>query len=323
MDQPAQSTADSSQSAKSRSSSGTHILYAILAVLLLAGIFGGYMAYRTQTLAAIEVNGEKVSRQFFNHRVEIQENFYKNVSPDETKFKTVKRDEADAIVNTILMEEGLRAKNAAPTESEIDQFTQESRARYEKSATSSAAISWDALLKTKYLMTPADKKYVDKRELLTQKIVKMQPQKHMSGIWLKRPGPGDGPKGEEFKAADEAVKAKADDILVKAKSGVAFDKLVADFSEDPISKPKNGDIGDYPPEFKVGEIPTSTFASMAIVQIAYEKLSVGEIQVFEYPSGYAILKIDSARGDWPYKDLNDFITQSRTKADLKINMKLN
>lgn len=296
--------------------------FLLLAVAFVALLWFVLSKPAKKAVPAIEVNGEKISKEFYNHRIEIQENFYKNISPDPEKLKTVRKDEADAIVNTILMKQALAKRQMLPSDEEINEFMKVTRERYEKSATASGSVSWEGVLQTKYLMSPDDKKYVDSRELMSQAIAKMQPQKHMLGIWLKRPGPGDGPKGDEFKVEDEAVLTKAQGILARIKSGEDFEETAGSLSEDPISKPNNGDLGFYPTEFKNDEIPKSTFASMAIVQTGYDKLGKDEVDLFEYPSGYAILKVVELKGDWPYKDLSDFLEKERAKATIKINIDL-
>lgn len=297
-----------------------NLVWPLILLILLAVFVGGIVFVRNQQKPAIEVNGIQISKEFFNHRVEIQENFYKSVSPDEGRLKSVKKDEVDAIINGILIESELASRSITVSDQEVSDFTNKTRDSYEKNATDEAHLAFDEAIKVKYLMNSQDKFYVDKRELLNQKINEIQPKKHFLGIWLKRPGPGDGPKREQDKAADEVVLKRAQELGQRAKSE-DFSKLVSEFSEDSISKPKGGDLGLYPQEFKKGEIPASTFASMAVVEMAYKKMSKGDVEVFEYPTGYAILKLADSQGDWPYDNVAGFLKIAREKAKVSINVK--
>lgn len=77
--------------------------------------------------------------------------------------------------------------------------------------------------------------------------------------------------------SDEAIKAKRqkiDDILKKAKAGEDFSKLATQYSEDPGSKDKGGELppfshGDMVPEFEAAAFALKTNAISDVVTTAY------------------------------------------------------
>lgn len=293
-----------------------------LLILLFVALIGALLINTTNNNSidkntAFVINGQKISKDFFNHRVEIQTNFYKNVSPDETKLKTVKKDEADDIINTVLMDQELKSKKLLTTMEEIDQETNTQKAHYETS--SSKKLSYEDLLKFQYKMTLEDKKYLVKRDLMKDKINSLRVEKHMWAIWFKRAGPSDSPESSttEQKAQDAVSLEKAKNILQKVRSGGDLKSLAEQYSEDPISKAKNGDIGFYPAKtVSKDALLQASFASMAVIEKAYGKLSRDSSDLFEYPSGYAVVKVLDVKGDWPYSDLKDFLAKSKKGATI-------
>ena len=89
-------------------------------------------------------------------------------------------------------------------------------------------------------------------------------------------------------AADEAARAKADEIHAKLVAGEPFARLAADSSDAPSKA--NGGL--------LGEIPYSDLAPE--LKDNLDPLKAGEItKVLRTPRGYQILKIDERSGGTP------------------------
>lgn len=107
------------------------------------------------------------------------------------------------------------------------------------------------------------------------------------------------------KAASEEdkkkAKEKAEDILKKAKAGEDFTKLASEFSEDPGSKPKGGDLGFFQRGRMVPEFDKAAFA-----------LKPGEISgIVETMFGFHIIKVDEKKEAViePYEQVKDKAAQ--------------
>lgn len=86
---------------------------------------------------------------------------------------------------------------------------------------------------------------------------------------------------ELSKEKKEEAKKKAEDILKRAKSGEEFATLAKEYSEDPGSASKGGDLGYFPKGQMVKEFEDAVFA-----------LKVGEISdIVESEYGYHIIKL--------------------------------
>lgn len=294
------------------------ILLVAILLILLVGSFGLYSYFFSKSDIALEVNGQTVSKEFFNHRIEIQTNFYVSVSPDPAKLKTVKKDEEDSIIAELLGEEKLKKLGKLITTTEIESALESKTTAFKKN---NYTVSYEDYLKNTYKMTLEDERYVIKKDLIKQRIIGFQTQKHFYGIWLKRDIPFDAPETAttEQKQADTVLAEKANQILGQVRAGKDFATLVAQNSDDLVSKAKGGDVGFYPSEEIIkGTFKQPPFPSMAVLASAYSKMSVGQVSLFDYPSGFAILKVTEIKGDWPYKDYDDFVQQDRKQAVVKI-----
>lgn len=106
--------------------------------------------------------------------------------------------------------------------------------------------------------------------------------------------------------AKEAALAKADSISKRAKDGESFDKLAAEFSDDPVTKKENG---------KVGYISRGRFSS-EIDNVIFS-LKEGEVtKPFEVDGGYLIIKANSEAGLPPYNQVERNIRSKLTNERL-------
>jgi hypothetical protein len=87
-----------------------------------------------------------------------------------------------------------------------------------------------------------------------------------------------------------------------------------------VSRAKSGDLGFYP--YDSLEITPPPFPALAVVDMAYARLSVGQADLIEYPFGYAIIKATEISGDWEFVNVDDFIKKSKERAEIKIYIKL-
>lgn len=307
----------------------------IFAVALIIVLVAGVLIYyffklsknpKTASISdvAIEVNGQQISKDFYNHRVEIQTNFYKVVSPNPAKLATVAKDEVEFETNALLMQEELAKNNAAVSDDEINKTVDLEKQEFEKKSATGSAISYESLLLSNYKMTMVDKKYIAKVQLMSAKINSLRPKKQLWGVWLKRPIPGDGPEKAtpQQKAADEIVRQKAQKILAEVNSGGNLAEIASKYTEDAFSKPNGGKIGLIPDELPQ-PFSKATFASMAVVQKAYEDLDANQAEVIDYPMGFAIMKVTEVKGSWGYKDINDFLQKAKANAKVRVNVTIN
>lgn len=94
-----------------------------------------------------------------------------------------------------------------------------------------------------------------------------------------------GFKGDISDDEKKKLRKKAEDILRKAKDGNDFAKLASEYSDDPGSKAKGGDLGYFPRGNMVPEFENAAFS-----------LKPGEISdIVETPYGYHIIKLEDKK----------------------------
>jgi len=110
-------------------------------------------------------------------------------------------------------------------------------------------------------------------------------------------------------ATEEEKKAalkKAEDILEKAKKGDDFAKLASEYSDDPGSKAKGGDLGFFTAGSMVGKFEQAAFT-----------LKPGEISpVVETEFGYHIIKVEERKAaeQQPYDAIKEQVQAKATQA---------
>ena len=136
-----------------------------------------------------------------------------------------------------------------------------------------------------------------------------------------------GFKGDMTEDQKKELRKKADDVLKKAKGGDDFAQLASEYSDDPGSKTKGGELGYFPKGNMVPEFENAAF-----------NLKPGEISnVIETPYGYHIIKVEDKKAaempafdsikeqvrvkatqDAEQKKINEFIEKAKkdTKATI-------
>ena len=131
-----------------------------------------------------------------------------------------------------------------------------------------------------------------------------------------------GPKGEEDTTA---ALAKVDSILTKIKNGADFAELAKEYSQDPGSKDKGGDLGFFKRRQMVKEFDEAAF-----------NLKVGEISgAIKTRYGYHLIKVTDKKKYPSFEDdkeelkklfqqtryqdnYNSLIAQLKNKYDFKV-----
>jgi peptidyl-prolyl cis-trans isomerase C len=104
----------------------------------------------------------------------------------------------------------------------------------------------------------------------------------------------------------KAALKKAEDILDKAKKGEDFAKLASEYSDDPGSKAKGGDLGFFTQGSMVGKFEQAAFV-----------LKPGEISpVVETEFGYHIIKCEERKAaeQQPYETVKEQVKAKATQA---------
>ncbi len=115
-----------------------------------------------------------------------------------------------------------------------------------------------------------------------------------------------GFKGDPTDDQKKELRKQAEDVLKKAKGGEDFAKLAAEYSDDPGSKTKGGELGYFPRGNMVPEFENAAF-----------NLKQGEISdVIETPYGYHILKVeDKKAAEMPaFDSIKDQVKVKATQA---------
>ncbi len=91
---------------------------------------------------------------------------------------------------------------------------------------------------------------------------------------------GSARAGKNIKRTKAEAKTRAEEALKKAKSGANFDKLAAEYSDEPGAKTGHGKLGNFTPERMVKPFSDAAFA-----------LKVGGVSgLVETPFGYHVIK---------------------------------
>jgi len=98
----------------------------------------------------------------------------------------------------------------------------------------------------------------------------------------------------------KAAKKKAEDLLERVRKGEDFARLAGDHSDDPLSKPKGGDIGFIARGVTVPAFDKTAFA-----------LEPGKVSgIVETPSRYHIIKVEEKKKAeiTPYREIKEEVT---------------
>jgi len=299
------------------------ISLALVIVLLLLGWLLWYYGYLGEfgKVAAV-VSGKKIYKSEFDRRVEVMTYIHTNITHDQDRLKNVKKNELDSLIRVALMEQSLSKLGVSVTSKEIEDALAVQVNKY------GGIDSYKNLLEKQYHSNLDDSRYSIKAELLQKKIEQRLTQKELLGIWLKRPIPGDAPEKAtpEQKAADKKVLEKANMILAKVRKGENFSILAEAYSEDMETAEAGGDIGFYNPTISEPKDISQfkrLFPSHHVLTEAFNELGKGEAKVFEYPSGYSIIKVTDIKegigagsyDDWYKKAVSDSAIIKFVKID--------
>jgi len=293
------------------------ISLALVIVLLLLGWLLWYYGYLGEFgRVAVVVNGKKIYKSEFDRRVTVMTYIHTNITHDQDRLKNVKKNELDSLIRVSLMGQSLAKIGVIVTSKEIEDALAILANKY------GGIDSYKNLLATQYHSNLDDSRYSIKAELLQKKIEERLTQKHLYGIWLDRPIPGDAPEKATpaQKEADKKVLAEAKAILAKVQKGENFSNLTETYSDDTKTADNGGDIGFYNPTLSNSVNPSTgkvkiLFPSHYVLTKAFNDLKVGQSEIVEYPMGYAIIKVTEVKegiGAGSYDDWYKKVTKEAT-----------
>jgi hypothetical protein len=316
------------------------ISLALVIVLLLLGWILWYYGYLGEfgKVAAV-VDGQKIYKADIDRRYEAKKYFYTNVSKDEKMLKDLKKTVMNEAIESVLLSKFLKEHNLEVKDSEVNTMVSE-RATYYGSLE-----KYEKNLSSVYHATLDDVKFTFKNTLMEEKLQGQNDKKYVYGIWVNKDKPLDtfpDPNQKNFKINE---KFKPDDANKKAfnkileaykalKSGKPFSNVVATYSEDKVSAEGDGYIGLIGSPYVTGTLtekntqvtqtePQISFPSSALVYEAWRNLGESEYALYQYPSGFAILKVRSVRrGLLGVKNFDDWYLGLRSGSNVKIFVKL-
>lgn len=304
--------------------SQARVVYSIVVLTILGVILGVWIVITNQGTAFI-VNDTRISKADFNRRVEMQTYFYTKVSPDKVRADSVRADTKDFFVQLALMEQELKKYGQQITAKEIDD------SYASKAAARGGLTQYGSYIKETYSMEPADIKLGLKSDLIKDKLLSHDSKAHLYGIWFNKKSPGDKAAKDlsaEETVANAQVKSQAEAVLARVSAGENFASLAQQFSQDPSSKARGGDLGIYAhfssqASFNVPNQPnTKVFPSVAVMDYALQQLGEGEAKVFDYLSGYAVIKATEVTKGFDYQTVEQFYQAEKKKADIVVLVKI-
>jgi foldase protein PrsA len=187
------------------------------------------------------VNGQGISRADFDKKLE--------ASPSAKQV-------LGQLVQQQLLDQYARDKKIEVTQAEIDKKKEETKARMQPG-------QFDQVVKSQGL-TDADLNQIFKQQVVIEKAV--APQIHVAdsdikAYFDKNRTLFDKPAQVRARHILLADQAKAKDVLAKLKSGGSWDALAKQYSTDPASKDKGGELGFFGRGQMVGPFQDAAFAA--------------------------------------------------------------
>jgi foldase protein PrsA len=215
------------------------------------------------------VNGQGVSRADFDKKLES--------SP-------AAKQVLSQLVQQQLLDQYARDKKIDVTQAEIDKKKDETKARMQPG-------QFDQVVKSQGL-TDADLNQIFKQQVVIEKAV--GPQIHVTdsdikAYFDKNRSLFDKPAQVRARHILLADQAKAKDVLAKLKAGGSWDALAKQYSTDPASKDKGGELGFFGRGQMVGPFQDAAFAAK-VNQI------VGPVKS---PFGYHIIQVEEKKAAQP------------------------
>ena len=194
-----------------------------------------------------------------------------SVTPAEIQQEFRRRNEKVKIEYALVKPTEL-AQTIHPTDTELNAFFQKNASRYqvpEKRAARYALLDLAKLRADTHVDDPALRAYYNSH--LDE--YKVQNRSHVQHILFKTIGKTDAEVAE--------IRAKAQDVLNKAKKGANFEDLAKKFSEDDATKPKGGDLGwivegQTVPEFQQAafSLPKGSLSDLVKTQYGFHIIKV-------------------------------------------------
>jgi foldase protein PrsA len=215
------------------------------------------------------VNGQAISRADFDHKLES--------SPTAKQV-------LGQLVQQALLDQYARDKKIDVSQAEIDKKKDETKARMQPG-------QFDQVVKSQGL-TDADLNQIFKQQVVIEKAV--APQVHVSesdikAYFDKNRALFDKPAQVRARHILVADSAKAKEVLAKLKAGGSWDTLAKQYSTDPASKDKGGELGFFGRGQMVGPFQDAAFAAK-VNQI------VGPVKS---PFGYHVIQVEEKKPAQP------------------------
>ncbi|HWT06153.1 MAG TPA: peptidylprolyl isomerase [Xanthomonadales bacterium] len=215
------------------------------------------------------VNGQGISRADFDHKLES--------SP-------AAKQVLGQLVQQQLLDQYARDKKIDVTQAEIDKKKDETKARMQPG-------QFDQVVKSQGL-TDADLNQIFKQQVVIEKAV--APQVHVSdsdikAYFDKNRAVFDKPAQVRARHILVADAAKAKEVLAKLKAGGSWDALAKQYSTDPASKDKGGELGFFGRGQMVGPFQDAAFGAK-VGQV------VGPVKS---PFGYHVIQVEEKKPAQP------------------------
>lgn len=299
----------------------------ILAVVLAAVVSISTVACSTSKSVAT-VDGKSISVEEYTKQLKFTKwimeaqygpDVWENMKKQDPNFEeTAKNQILDTAINSQIFMNYAKKNKIEPDKEALKNFDEQNKKLFEekksKESLEKAGITKEFLKEyaTKSATMQAVTKFIEKKSAPTEEQLKEAYKKEgekvdASHILFMT----QGPDGNALSDADKAKKkAEAEKVLKRAKNGEDFAKLAKEFSEDPGSKVKGGELGEFGKGQMVPEFEKAAFS-----------MKPGEISnLVESQFGYHIIKLNK-KGKADFKkikpQLKEELTQKNTQELVK------